>query len=272
MNSNVANIIQRSLKNDKFSISAATGLVAGWETLNKFAKGELDQTMKTIYQNMLVGGEYPFLINENKEMTIQSTLAGDNGQNIYVNYTEYVSAGVWVNKLGKAVSNGVAAVTVEELDEDGNSVGNAQIMLPWRMVNEGDGTTTNAKPVAGVLTLKNAGTEYIRIDNGYNQSLTSVFAIPTGYHMAILGVGRSVIGNSRNAEFNYKFMADGRPNQVKRILFLSESADYEKFEIPFVFEGPAILSVAGNVGTGTAVCSAWYDAYLIETSVLKPKG
>ena len=255
-------LISRYHKRGKFQTSVANGNVDGWGVVHKFGEGTADTTFKVIYDNML-NADYPFLIDTNLNMTIQSTDALDVGQTIRVFYVEYnASNQKWEYKVGLSTTNGLTSVTLKEVDADDNEVGDANVMIPYRMINEGAGTTFD-DDLVGTLTLENTGTVYAQIDNGNNQTLMALFPICDDYKAVIHSIGRSVIGVNKNAEFHYKYAEYGQPSQVKRTVTLSSDSNFENFEIPFVF-GKGILTVEAKIGTGTALVSAWWDMNLIE--------
>lgn len=262
----VANVI-RHTKTNNFKTRVAMGLVDGWQSLNKFGAGTCDTSFKVINPNM-ANEQYPFLIDENKVMTIQSDNALDTGQVINVKYVEYVSSDdSWRYKEGKATTNGVTPVTVQEIDDDGSVVGDANIMIPFRMINRGVGVS-NTGGAVGTITLENGGTEYASIVDGDNQSLLAFFPIATDYSCVILGVGRSVIGSSKACDFHYKAIPYGQPSQTKRTVGLVESASYENFEMPFVFPEKTILTVEAKIDVGSAEVSAWFDGLVVENEKL----
>ena len=107
----------RNLKTDSFRTRVALGLVPGWTSLNKFGSGVATTVFRVVYPNML-NLQYPFLIDENKTMTIQSDNVGDTGQLIEVYYVEYVASDdSWRYKRGRATTNGTTPVTLKEVDE-----------------------------------------------------------------------------------------------------------------------------------------------------------
>lgn len=261
MYNEVEQILGRAYKNGSYQTRVGVGQVDGWGFVHKFGEGIVDINFEIIWDDM-INTPYPILIDTNLEMTIQSDDAGDVGQTIRVAYAEFAD-NKWVYKQGKAVTNGLASVTVQEVDEDDNVVGNAQIMIPYRMVNEGTGVT-NVGSALGTITLENGGTNYALIDNGNNQTLMAIFPICDDYTAIIHGVGRSVVGVNKECEFHYKFTPYGQVSQTKRTVGLVQSAEYENFIIPFVFQ-KGILTVEAKVQSGTALVSAWWDMNLVET-------
>lgn len=263
-----SNVIIRALRTDSFRSRVALGLVPGWTSLNKFGAGEADTTFKVVYPNML-NAQYPFLIDENKVMTIQSDNVGDVGQKIEVQYVEYdAEDGSWNYKKGEATTNGLTPVTLQELDSEGNAIGDANVMIPYRMINKGTGIS-NQGGLLGNLTLENTSVVYAEILNGDNQSLLAYFPVATGYKAIILGVGRSVVGVNKDADFHYKAIPYGEPSQTKRTTALVQSSDYETFPIPYTFDAKTILTVEAKVGSGTAQVSAWFDGFIVEEQYLK---
>lgn len=239
--------------------------------VNKFGEGMADTTLKVLYSNM-AAVDFPYKIDENEKMEIVSDDVLDVGQRIRVYYTEYVS-GAWVNKTGIAITNGLTAVKVEEVNEDDVIVGDANIMIPFRLRNEG----LNVNPVSlkggavGVLTLRTlggAGDIYIKIQNGNNSSAVCVYVIPTGYTGFIHGVGRYSNDTTKKATFHYAAIPYGMPRQVARILTLRDDAKFEIFPVPYKFPEKTILDILGKVDVGTALIGAYWDMTIIKTELL----
>lgn len=263
-----SNLLIRNLRTDSFRSRVAFGLVPGWTSLNKFGSGIATTTFRVVNPNML-NEQYPFLIDENKVMTIQSSDGADTGQKIEVMYVEYqASDDSWRYKRGLATTNGTTPVTLQEVDGDDNIIGDANVMIPYRMINRGIGTS-NQGGASGTITLENAGTEYASIINGDNQSLLAYFPVATDYKVIVFGVGRSVVGSNKDADFHYKVIPYGEPSQTKRTTALVQNSDYEQFPVPYVFAEKSILTVEAKIATGTAEVSAWFDGFIVEQDKLK---
>lgn len=240
--------------------------------INKFGEGLADTTFKTIYSNM-AAADFPYKIDVNETMEIVSTdNVDDIGQKVRIFYVEHV-AGDWIYKEGIAVSNGTTPVQVQEVDSDDDVVGVANIMIPYRMRNEG----LNVTPVSlqggavGVITLRTlggAGDDYIKIQNGNNTSTVAVFPIATGFTGVIYGVGRYSNDTGKLTTFHYNAIPYGQPRTVARVVDLKTAADFEIFPVPYKFPEKTILEVQAKVDVGTAKVGAYWDMTVILTSLL----
>jgi len=88
LDNSTRNVINRALKSKDFLTRVSLGKVEGWATVNKFGGG-LTTLDERIIRDGMEDGPYPFLIDENKEMTVQSTDVLDTGRPIRIVYTEY---------------------------------------------------------------------------------------------------------------------------------------------------------------------------------------
>lgn len=267
LDNDTRNIINRAFRDKDFITRVSLGLINGWSTVNKFGAGTANTT-ESIIRDGMEDGNPPLAIDENFGLTIVSDNAADVGQLVEIEYTEYDEiTGDWNNKKGIAITNGLTPVVVNEIGDEG-IIGPAKSMIPFRMTNRGTGVSNQGSLVGTVRLLRDDGEECNRMFDGDNQSLTTLFVVPSGYCFAIFGVGRSIVGINREAKFNYKVIPYGEPNQVKRATYLSTSSIYEKFEVPFVFPEKSIMNVTSKVIAGTALISAWYDGTLIDMEVL----
>ena len=237
--------------------------------VNKFGGGIAQDDFRVIYSNMAVI-DYPYDLT-NKVCTIQSTNAADINLKIEVEYNELID-NKWVRKLGQAITdgvNGTTPITVKELDSQGEIVGDAQIVIPYRLKNKGTGVTLSGS-LQGVITIENSAVIYNSIVNGDNQSALCAYPIPSDFTAMVFGVGRSVQDTTKPSTFKYNVIPDGEPRQVKRTLDISLNAIYEEFPVPFVFPGKTIMEVQAKINSqsGTGQVQGYWDMIVIKTELL----
>jgi len=240
-------------------------------TVNKFGEGEATTAFRTIYTNMS-NADFPYKIDENEKMEISSTSGSDTGQKIRVSYVEYVD-GDWIYKEGIAITNGTTAVQVDEVDEDDVVVGDANIMIPYRLRN--DGLAVSPVSLSGGLvgeitleTLDGAGDTYLKIVNGNNSSKACVYPIATGFTGQIFGIGRYSSDKTKVATFHYTAIPYGKPRRVERIVTLTEDSKFETFPVPYTFPEKTILEVQGKLSVAGDTIGAYWDMTVIPTSQL----
>jgi len=239
-------------------------------SVNKFGGGLAQDDFRTIYSNMAVV-DYPYSF-ANKVCTIQSTDADDTGLEISIEYNELIDD-KWFRKFGSATTDavdGTVSVTVKELTEEGGSVvGDANIVMPYRMTNNGTGVTLQGS-LLGTLTIENTAVIYNSIVNGNNQSELASYPIPSDFTCIAYGVGRSIQGTNKPSTFHYNVIPDGKPRQVTRTLDISVNAIYEEFIVPFVFPGKTIMEVQAKINSvsGEGQVQGYWDMVIIKTELL----
>lgn len=259
------NRLLRDARIGGYDSAVSAGQVPGFTTVQKFGGGETTTTERTIWDNM-INADYPYKYT-NTPMTIVSTVAGDTGQTIRVNYIELVGED-WVYKNGVAITNGLTPVTIQEADDDFVSLGiDSAIMFPFRIINIGTGQGTGG--VQGVLTVANGGITYGQIVNGYNQSLMALFPVASGYSAIVHSIGRSVVGSAKGTIFTYAAIPFGQVRQAKRVAGLAAGSEYETFDLPYFFPEKTILEVRCIIDVSTALVNAWFDLFVIENKYLK---
>lgn len=237
--------------------------------VNKFGGGEAQDDARTIYSNM-AAVDYPYDLT-NKICTVQSDDAADTNLKIEVEYNELIGD-KWVRRLGQATTDavdGTIPVTVKKL-VNGVPGDNAQIVIPYRLRNRGNGVTLNGD-VIGVITIESSAAIYNSISNGDNQSALCAYPIPSDFTGIAYGVGRSIQGTTKPSTFKYNVILDGEPRQVKRTLDLSENSVYETFPVPFVIPGKSIMEVQAkiNSASGTGQVQGYWDMIVIKTELLE---
>lgn len=258
------NRILRSERIGGFDSSVAAGQVPGFTVVNKFGGGIVQTTERTVWDNM-ANADYPYKYT-NSVMTGVSDDVLDTGQTIRINYIENVG-GDWVYKKGVMVTNGLTPVNIKEADDNFVSLGtDANIMFPYRIINIGTGQGTGG--MVGTFDVKTGATVYGQINNGYNQSLMSLFPVATGYSAIVHSIGRSVVGADKATTFIYSAIPFGQVRQAKRVAGLISGSEYETFDLPYFFGEKTILEVRSKIDVNTASVNAWFDLFLIENEYL----
>lgn len=258
------NRLLRSEKIGGFDSAVAANKVPNFTTVNKFGGGEVQVTERTVWDDMALS-DYPFKYT-NTPMTIVSSLAGDTGQKVTVQYIE-LSGVDWIYKNGVVITNGLTPVTIQEADENFVSLGvNAAIMFPYRIINTGTGQS--AGTTLGVLTIANGGVTYGKVIDGYNQSQMAFFPIATGYSALVHSIGRSVVGADKATIFTYSATPFQQVRQAKRVAGLISGSTFETFHSPYFFTEKTILEVRAKIDVNSAACNAWFDLYLIKNEEL----